>query len=86
MRHNTRLLASADLRLNKDGYSVGGGLRHVADVDASGDDRVSDQAFVNGSVDFWDGLVTLRGSLKFNTKPATVDQVVKVTVEAPAGQ
>ena len=58
----TRLLASADLRLNKDGYSVGGGLRHVADVDASGDDRVSDQAFVNGSVDFWDGLVTLRGS------------------------
>jgi hypothetical protein len=30
--------------------------------------------------------VTLRGSLKFNTKPATVDQAVKVVVEAPAGQ
>jgi colicin import membrane protein len=30
--------------------------------------------------------VTLRGSLKFNGKPATVDQTVKVTIEAPAGQ
>jgi hypothetical protein len=45
-----------------DGYSVGGGARHVADEDASGDERVSDQAFVNGSVDFWGGRMTLRGS------------------------
>jgi hypothetical protein len=58
----TRMLVSADLRMNKQGYSVGGGLRHVADVDASGDDRVSDQAFVTGSLDVWDGRVTLRGS------------------------
>ncbi len=57
----TRMLASADVRMNKDGYSVGGGLRHVADEDASGDERVSDQAFVTGSVDVWDGRVTLRG-------------------------
>ena len=33
-----------------------------ADEDASGDDRVSDQAFVNGALDVWDGRVTLRGS------------------------
>ena len=58
----TRMLVSADLRMTKEGYSVGGGLRHVADVDASGDDRVSDQAFVTGSLDVWDGRVTLRGS------------------------
>jgi uncharacterized repeat protein (TIGR01451 family) len=57
-----RLLASADVRLNREAYSVGAGLRHVADEDAGGDQRVSDQAFLTGSVDIWDGLVTLRGS------------------------
>lgn len=57
-----RLLASADLRMNEDVYSVGVGLRHVADEDVSGDERVSDQAFVTGSVDLWDGRLTLRGS------------------------
>ena len=39
-------------------------LRHVADEDASGDERVSDQAFVTGSVDVWDGRVTLRGEAR----------------------
>ncbi|HEV7607246.1 MAG TPA: OmpA family protein [Steroidobacteraceae bacterium] len=58
----TRLLTSADARLTREGYSLGGGVRHVADEDASGDERVSDQAFVNGSVDFWSGRMTLRGS------------------------
>jgi uncharacterized repeat protein (TIGR01451 family) len=57
-----RMLVSADLRLNRDGYSVGVGARHVADDDVSGDERVSDQAFVTGTVDFWDGLVALRVS------------------------
>jgi uncharacterized repeat protein (TIGR01451 family) len=57
-----RLLASADVRMNEDLYSVGVGVRHVADEDVSGDERVSDQAFVTGSVDVWDGRVTLRGS------------------------
>jgi len=57
-----RMLVSADVRYQKDAYSAGVGLRHVDDEDASGDQRVSDQAFVTGSVDFWDGLVTLRGS------------------------
>jgi hypothetical protein len=57
-----RLLASADVRMNRDAYSAGVGVRHVADEDVSGDERVSDQAFVTGSVDVWGGLVTLRGS------------------------
>ena len=57
----TRLLASAELNLQKDGYSAGAGLRHVADEDASGDERISDQATVRGSVDVWSGRVTLRG-------------------------
>jgi len=71
----TRMLVSADVHLNRDGYSVGGGLRHVADEDASGDERVSDQAFVNGSVDFWDGLFTLRAShdASLGGKDASVD-------------
>ncbi len=70
-----RMLVSADVRMNKDGYSVGGGARHVADEDASGDERVSDQAFVTGSVDIWDGLVTLRGShdASLGGKDASVD-------------
>jgi hypothetical protein len=57
-----RLLASADVRMDRDDYSLGLGARHVADEDASGDERVSDQAFVAGSVDLWGDLVTLRGS------------------------
>jgi uncharacterized repeat protein (TIGR01451 family) len=70
-----RLLASADVRMQKQGYSVGAGLRHVADDDASGDERVSDQAFVTASVDVWDGRMTLRGSsdASLGGKDASVD-------------
>lgn len=57
----TRLLASADVRVLRDTWSVGGGARHVADEDSDGDEKVSDQAFVTGSVDVWDRRVTLRG-------------------------
>ena len=71
----TRLLASADVRMQKQNYSVGTGLRHVADDDASGDARVSDQAFVTASVDVWDGRMTLRGSsdASLGGKDASVD-------------
>ncbi|MEO8062755.1 MAG: OmpA family protein [Pseudomonadota bacterium] len=58
----TRLLASTEVRLNQHSYSVGAGLRHVADEDSDGDARVSDLATLSGSVDIWDGRVTLRGS------------------------
>lgn len=57
-----RMLVSADLRMQKTGYSLGAGLKHVADDEADGTERVSDLASVTGSVDVWDGLVTLRGS------------------------
>jgi len=57
----TRLLASAEVRMLEETWTAGVGARHVADEDADGDDRVSDQAFVTGSIDVWDGRVTLRG-------------------------
>ncbi len=71
----TRLLASADAHMTRDGYTVGVGARHVADEDASGDERVSDQAVVTGSVDVWDGRVTLRGEadMTLGGKEASVD-------------
>jgi hypothetical protein len=57
-----RLLASADASFTQGVYTTRIGVRHVADEDVSGDDRVSDQAFLAGSVDVWNGLVTLRGA------------------------
>ncbi len=71
----TRLLASAEGRFSKDGYGLGVGLRHVADEDASGEERVSDQAFLTGTVDVWDGRVTLRGEMDatLGGKNASVD-------------
>jgi hypothetical protein len=71
----TRLLASVDARMQRDSFSVGAGLRHVDDKDASGDQRLSDQVFLTGSVDVWDGLMTLRGSAdaSLGGKDASVD-------------
>jgi uncharacterized repeat protein (TIGR01451 family) len=71
----TRLLASAEVRMLRDSYTLGVGGRHVADVDASGDDRVSDQAFVTGSVDVWDKRLTLRaeGDATLGGNDASVD-------------
>ena len=57
----TRLLASADVRMHKETWGAGVGVRHVGDEDASGDERVSDLAFLTGSIDVWGGRVTLRG-------------------------
>ncbi len=57
-----RLLVGTDLRMQRGAYSAGAGLRHVADEDASGDERVSDQLSLTASVDLFDGLFTLRGS------------------------
>ncbi|MDF3019016.1 MAG: conserved repeat domain [Steroidobacteraceae bacterium] len=57
----TRLLASADVRMQKDNYSLGAGLRHVADENALGEEQVSDLATLTGTVDLGD-RITLRGS------------------------
>jgi uncharacterized repeat protein (TIGR01451 family) len=71
----TRLLASADVRMSRDIYGLGLGLKHVADEDASGDERVSDLAFVTASVDLFNGLMTLRGTsdTALGGKDASVD-------------
>jgi len=71
----TRLLASAELRMLRDTYSVGVGARHVGDEDASGDERVSDQAFLTGSLDVWDKRITLRaeGDATLAGNDASVD-------------
>lgn len=71
----TRLLASADVTLQRETWSAGAGARHVADEDAGGNERVSDQAFVTGSVDIWDGLFTLRGEtdMTLGGKDSSVD-------------
>jgi uncharacterized repeat protein (TIGR01451 family) len=78
----TRLLASADVRMSRDNYNVGVGARHVADEDASGDERVSDQAFVTGSVDVWAGRVTLRGAgdVSLGGKNESVDYPARATL------
>src|SRR5690606_21048326 len=56
------LLVSTDVRMQRGIYNAGAGVRHVADEDASGDERVSDQAFVTASVDLFEGMFTLRGT------------------------
>jgi uncharacterized repeat protein (TIGR01451 family) len=71
----TRLLASTEVRLQKDGYSLGAGLRHVEDEEAGGAQKTSDLATLTGSVDLLDGRVTLRGShdAALGGKDASVD-------------
>ncbi|HEX6637114.1 MAG TPA: OmpA family protein, partial [Steroidobacteraceae bacterium] len=71
----TRLLASTELRLQKDGYSLGAGLRHVDDQGAAGEENTSDLATLTGSVDLFDSRVTLRGShdAALGGKDASVD-------------
>ncbi len=71
----TRLLASADVRMLRDAYSLGVGARHVADEDASGDARVSDEAFFSGRVDVFDGQFTIRteASTTLGGNDASVD-------------
>jgi uncharacterized repeat protein (TIGR01451 family) len=78
----TRLLASADVRMQRGVYNASVGARHVADKDASGDDRVSDQATLTGSVDVWGGKVTLRGAADaaIGGKDASVDYPSRATV------
>ena len=78
----TRLLASADVRMQHGVYNASVGARHVADKDADGDDRVSDQATLTGSVDVWSGKVTLRGAADaaLGGKDASVDYPSRATV------
>jgi uncharacterized repeat protein (TIGR01451 family) len=71
----TRMMAAAELRMQREDWGVGAGLRHVDDQDASGDERVSDLATLTASVDVWQGKVTLRGAADaaLGGKDASVD-------------
>jgi len=63
-----RDLVSAEVRRELDDYTLGVGARHVEDAGATErsvsnyDGGESQQAFVNGSIDLWDDLITLHGS------------------------
>jgi uncharacterized repeat protein (TIGR01451 family) len=60
-----RELVSAQLRRDADDYSIGVGARHVADTGLPNGDTESEQAFVNGSLDLFKDLITLRASQDF---------------------
>lgn len=60
-----RELVSAQLRRDADDYSIGAGARHVADTGLANGDTESEQAFVNGSLDLFKDLITLRASQDF---------------------
>jgi hypothetical protein len=60
-----RELLSAQLRRDADDYSIGAGARHVADTGLPGGDTESEHAFVNGSLDLFKDLITLRASQDF---------------------
>ncbi|HEY6641801.1 OmpA family protein [Povalibacter sp.] len=66
---------SAEVRRESDDYTVGVGARHVSDTGLSDGDRESQQAFVNGSLDLFRDLITLRASqdLPLGGKNASVD-------------
>jgi uncharacterized repeat protein (TIGR01451 family) len=60
-----RELVSAQLRRDADDYTLGAGARHVADTGVPGGDTESEHAFVNGSLDVFKDLITLRASQDF---------------------
>ncbi|MEM7280440.1 MAG: OmpA family protein, partial [Pseudomonadota bacterium] len=57
-----RDVAQAEVRYQNDRNAAGVGLRHATDEDASGTERVSNQAFVSGSTLVLDKKLTIRGS------------------------
>ncbi|MGH8189630.1 MAG: hypothetical protein ACREUC_23950, partial [Steroidobacteraceae bacterium] len=70
-----RELVSAQLRRDADDYSIGAGARHVADSGLPSGDSESQHAFVNGSIDLFKDLITLRASQDFElgSKSGSVD-------------
>jgi outer membrane protein OmpA-like peptidoglycan-associated protein len=60
-----RDLVSAEARYEQEDYKLGFGGRHVADTGLSQGDTQSDQAFINGSIDLFRDLITLRASQDF---------------------
>ncbi|MEZ5512929.1 MAG: OmpA family protein [Steroidobacteraceae bacterium] len=60
-----RLLASTELQYQATGGSAGVGVRHVADDVPGQAPRESEQAFLSGSIEFFDQRVTLRAASDF---------------------
>ncbi|HEU4654057.1 MAG TPA: OmpA family protein, partial [Steroidobacteraceae bacterium] len=60
-----RDLVSAEARYEQDDYKLGFGGRHVEDTGLAQGDTQSQQAFVNGSIDLFRDLITLRASQDF---------------------
>jgi uncharacterized repeat protein (TIGR01451 family) len=58
----TRQLGSAELRRETTANTMGFGLRHVSDDPGTVTKQVSEQAFINGSLDLWQGRVQLRAA------------------------
>ena len=61
----SRNLASAELRREDATHTLNAGLRHVGDQPATGTSKVSDQAFVGGSIDLLQARLRLRASQEF---------------------
>lgn len=60
-----RTLASTELRREDATHTLGAGLRYVTDQPATGVSKVSEQAFVGGSIDLMQARVRLRASQEF---------------------
>lgn len=65
-----RELVSAELRHETDDYTLGAGARYVADTGLPNGDTESQQAFVNGSIDLFKDLITLRASQDLSLEAA----------------
>ena len=70
-----RELVSAEMRREADDYSIGAGARHVADTGLASGATQSQHAFVNGSLDLFKDLFTVRASqdLALGGKNGSVD-------------
>ncbi len=70
-----RELVSTELRYEAEDYTGGIGLRHVADAGAQSGETQSQQAFINGSIDLFQDLITLRAAqdLSLGGKNGSVD-------------
>ena len=61
----SRQLASAEVRREDATHTLDAGIRHVADQPVSGSSKLSDQAFLGGSVDLLQARLRLRASQEF---------------------
>jgi hypothetical protein len=81
---NNRLLASAEVRREDPRHMLDVGLRHVADDTVQNGSQVSDQAFLGGSLNFWNDQLRLRARQDFalGGRDASVDYPTRSTLGA----